>query len=106
MIRPEIRLIDCEQYGRLYPATWESPSEQQLRGIAPGDRVKIGIEFEALENGCCGERFWCRVERRIGQKLQVRVTQADMLHAAQHGVHDDDVLIIDPRHVLSTMEAE
>lgn len=51
-----ITLVDGVEQNRLYPATFEIPSEEAKAAVRPGDFVKIGFQYQGL----C-ERMWVQV---------------------------------------------
>jgi hypothetical protein len=114
-------LIDSAARHREYPKTWDHPAAEQLNRIIPGCRVKIGVEVEdedswqqvqsdakaaGIEHPPRGERFWCRVVEVTVDVIEVEVEQPDMLFADLHGVHDEDLLIVERRHILDIEDEE
>ena len=70
-----------------------------LDQIEPGYFVKVGVTHAELS----GERFWGLVKERKGVGIVLQVDQ-DMIHSDQHGVSDQDVLIVQERNIFGIVD--
>lgn len=95
-------LIDSAQCSKDHPDTWRHPDSEALRRIVPGCLVKVGVSHPDLY----GERFWGRVDRRAGPNITIQIQQADMLHGKEHGIHDQDVLIVQEQHIFGIEDVD
>ena len=62
--------------------------------------VKVGVTHPELD----GERFWGLVKEKNGANIVIQVDQ-DMLYTDQHGVMDQDVLIVQEQNIFGVMDA-
>ncbi|USN15214.1 hypothetical protein KIKIMORA_00680 [Brevundimonas phage vB_BpoS-Kikimora] len=94
MIKPKKPLYDGVAMSREYPDTFFIPSEAIRTNLKPGASAKIG---------CDGERFWTEIK-------EVRITQAGTSYVARvdndlqltaHGLKCDDLIEIEPKHILA-----
>jgi hypothetical protein len=93
-------LIDSVDRSRAHPETWAHPDEEALKQIEVGYFVKVGVEHPDLS----GERFWGLVKEKTGHGIMIRVDQ-DMLYTTQHGIADEDLMLVTERNVFGIMTA-
>ena len=81
---------DAQQLGKMYPETFEAPSQGELASVRTGSLVKI----------CANdiERFWVIVTNANGDKLQGTVDN-ELSHGAVHHLKCDDVVSFELRHI-------
>ena len=82
VIKPPYELIDSEKRAQKHPNTWAHPPAQALNLIVEG----------------------CYVQAMTPTGMIVKVEQVDMLRPDLHGVNDEDVLEIEPRHVFGIVD--
>lgn len=92
-------LIDSAQRSTDHADTWAHPEQEVLDRIQPDYFVKVGVTHTELS----GERFWGRVKSRAGANIIIEVDQ-DMRYSDQHGVSDQDVLIVQEQNVFGIVD--
>jgi hypothetical protein len=82
---------DAQEMKRIYPNTFEAPSEKQLSMVEIGDAVKV-----------CAirERFWVHVTAIDGNSL-IGVIDNDLLFSEEHGLKYEDIVKFELRHIFS-----
>lgn len=94
MIVPKKPLYDGVALNAQHPDSFFIPSEARRNQLNLGASVKIG---------CSGERFWVEVKKVIlsedGLSYVVRVDNDLVMD--DHGLKFNDLIEIEPRHVLA-----
>jgi hypothetical protein len=78
---PLVPFVDAQEMHRLHPDTFEVPTLEELRGVKPGDHVKVSTG---------DERFWVLVTRVIGGIIEGTVDN-DLFMMA-HGLRLGDTI--------------
>ncbi|PRC93501.1 hypothetical protein [Solimicrobium silvestre] len=81
---------DAQQMHKMYPATFEAPSSDELSEVRVGSLVKICADDI--------ERFWVKVTDVKGDRLQGTVDN-NLLHSDAHQLKSDDVVSFELRHI-------
>jgi hypothetical protein len=86
---------DAQQMHKMYPATFEAPSSDELAPVRVGSLVKICADDL--------ERFWVIVTDVKGDRLQGTVDN-DLLHSDVHQLKSNDVVSFELRHIYQIFE--
>ncbi|MFZ6727484.1 hypothetical protein ACO0K2_18490 [Undibacterium sp. MH2W] len=86
---------DAQELSKLYPETFEAPSQDELASVREGSLVKI----------CANdvERFWVIVKNVDGDKLQGTVDN-ELSHGEVHHLKCDDVVSFELRHIYQIFQ--
>lgn len=122
--------VDAVKMNRENPRTFARPSMADLRDIAPGGFVKVGIKFDPAvkvdETGASyaewvaqvgqehadntdGEKFWGCVAAVSGSGIGMTITAIidnDLAYTANHGLKRGDTITFLGRNVLMAMTAQ
>lgn len=86
---------DAQELQKIYPATFEAPSVEELAAVRPGSLVKICADDV--------ERFWVVVTEVAGDKVQGTVDN-DLLHSSVHQLKSDDIVSFELRHIYQIFQ--
>jgi hypothetical protein len=86
---------DAQGMQKMYPATFEAPSSDELAKLRVGSLVKICADDV--------ERFWVIVTVVDGNSLQGTVDN-DLRHTNVHQLKSDDVVSFELRHIYQIFQ--
>ena len=86
---------DAQKMNKMYLATFEAPSSDELAAVRAGYLVKICADDI--------ERFWVNVTDVNGDRLQGTVDN-DLLHSDAHQLKSDDVVSFELRHIYQIFQ--
>lgn len=104
---PLLPLTDGVERNRNHPHTFHIPSEDLRHGLKVGMTVKIGTEGQDPEPGgepIHGEKFWSEVMEvrdADGQRRYIVRVDNDLV-IEEHGLNYNDLVEVEPRHILAT----
>jgi hypothetical protein len=91
---PPAQLVNAQEMGRKYPATFWAPDRRLLDTIRPGSLVVVATE---------GERFWAIVAEREGDRL-VGIVDNHLIYTDEHGLRYGDRIEFFTRNVYDVDE--
>lgn len=102
-----LNLIDAAARNRENPAGFQVPPPQAIAALAPGNFVKIGVEFKADEHVLnlegitkpTGERFWVRLDA-CKHGIFYGVIDNDLVYTHIHGLRADQPVGFLAQHIL------
>lgn len=86
---------DAQEMKKMYPATFDAPTSNELAAVHAGSLVKICADDV--------ERFWVIVTEVEGNRLQGTVDN-DLLHSNVHQLKSDDVVSFELRHIYQVYQ--
>lgn len=75
--------IDAQRMHLEHPTTFEVPSKDELDSVKPEMFVKVGVETNDKEFKV--ERFWTKVVKVDGEKIEATVANMLAVSKLQHG---------------------
>ena len=86
---------DAQEMNKMYPATFDAPSSNELAAVHAGSLVKICADDV--------ERFWVIVTDVEGNQLRGTVDN-DLMHSDVHQLKSDDVVSFELRHIYQVYQ--
>jgi len=84
--------VDAQAMHKAHPNTFAVPDEAELAEITPGAHA---VKIEAG-----GERFWVKVQARVGDSMVGSICN-DLVFTAEHGLECDDMVEFEMRHIYA-----
>lgn len=84
--------IDAQAMARERPKTFDTPTQQTIKNLLPGDFVKVCA---------AGERFWVKLQTIDGSTLRGSVSNDLVLC---HGLNHGDNVTLEARHIYAVMK--
>lgn len=92
--------IDGVELNRQNPNSFFIPSPEDVAAIVPGDRVKIGLERDAVPGEINGERFWLEVTEVEGTGSDRRITGELITGLIVFDIELGEEFTVEARHIL------
>lgn len=90
------KLIDAQMMARIYPKTFEAPSESELQSIEIGDSIKVSAD---------GERFWVQVtDVVLNDRYIVGFVDNDLILSDAHGYRYEDKIRVEFNEVYAILK--
>lgn len=94
------RFMDGAELNRQNPNSFFIPSPEDVAAIIPGDRIKIGLERDAVPGEINGERFWLEVTDVKGTGQDRRITGELIDALIVFNIDLGEEFTVEARHVL------